>query len=65
MAPNLAESQHQMIHDMILSESLTQVEMADIAGCSERTIRNIATNVRLFQLIALTIRTSFFYIYER
>lgn len=48
MAPNLAESQHQLIHDMILSVYLTQVEMADVAGCSERTIRNIASNVRLF-----------------
>jgi len=47
MAPNLAESHHQLIHDMILSGSLTQVEMADVAGCSERTIRNLASNVRL------------------
>lgn len=48
MAPNLAESQHHLIRDMILDGSLTQVDMADAAGCSERTIRNIATNVRLF-----------------
>jgi transposase len=48
MAPNLAKSQHQLIHDMILSESLTQVEMADVAGCSERTIRNITSNVQLY-----------------
>lgn len=31
MAPNLAKSQHQLIHDMILSGSLTQIEMADVA----------------------------------
>jgi transposase len=48
MAPNLALSQHDLIRDMILDGSLTQAQMADVAGCSGRTIRNIATNVRLF-----------------
>jgi hypothetical protein len=48
MAPSLAESQHQLIRDMILSGSLTQVEMANVAGCSDRTIRNVRSNVRLF-----------------
>ena len=48
MAPNLALSQHDLIRDMILDGSLTQQQMADVAGCSDRTIRNIATNVRLF-----------------
>jgi transposase len=33
---------------MILDGSLTQVEMANAAGCSDRTIRNIDTNMRLF-----------------
>jgi hypothetical protein len=33
---------------MILDGALTQVDMVDAAGCSERTIPNIATNVRLF-----------------
>jgi hypothetical protein len=48
MAPNLAVSQHQLIRDMILSGSLKQADMAAVAGCSERTIRAIATNLRLF-----------------
>lgn len=48
MAPNLAASQHQLIGDMILSGSLKQADMADIAGCSDRAIRRIATNLRLF-----------------
>ena len=38
---NLAVSQHQLIYDMILSGCLTQVEMADVAHCSERMIRNM------------------------
>jgi transposase len=48
MAPNLARSQHDLIRDMILDGSLTQVKMANVAGCSDRTIRNIDTNMRLF-----------------
>jgi transposase len=48
MAPNLAVSQHDLVRDMLLDGSLTQVEMANVAGCSDRTIRNIATNLRLF-----------------
>jgi hypothetical protein len=35
MAPNLAASQHQLIGDMILSNSLKQADMTDVAGCSE------------------------------
>jgi hypothetical protein len=48
MVPNLAESQHQPIRDMILNESLTKSELANIAGCSDRTIQNTSSNVRLF-----------------
>jgi hypothetical protein len=48
MAPNLARSQHDLIRDMILDGSLTQVGMANVAGCSDRTIRNIGSNMRLF-----------------
>lgn len=48
MAPNLAESQHHLIRDMLLGGSLTQVEMTNFAGCSDRTIRNVGTNMRLF-----------------
>lgn len=43
MAPNLAVSQHDLIRDMLLDGSLTSVDMAKIAGCSDRIIRNIAT----------------------
>jgi transposase len=37
-----------MIRDMILDVSLKQRDMADAAGCSDRTIRNLAANVRAF-----------------
>jgi transposase len=50
MAPNLALSQREMISNMILSSSLKQTEMAAAAGCSERAIRRIRTNLRLFGL---------------
>lgn len=48
MAPNLAESQHNLIRDMLLDRSLKQIDMANIAGCSDRTIRNIASNLRVY-----------------
>ena len=48
MAPNLAESQHAEIHDMILSESLTAAQMAEVAGCSSRSIRTIRLDLRYF-----------------
>jgi transposase len=48
MAPHLAASQHNMICDMILSNSLTIAQMADAAGCSERSIRAIRSNLRCF-----------------
>jgi transposase len=48
MPANLAESQHVLIRDMILSKKLKQVEMAAVAGCSTRSIRNIASNFRIF-----------------
>jgi transposase len=48
MAPNLARSQHDLIRDMILDKSLSQVKIANVAGCSDRTIRNIGSNIRLF-----------------
>ncbi|KAM3086402.1 hypothetical protein ACMFMF_000352 [Clarireedia jacksonii] len=40
MAPNLADSQHDQIRDMILSKSLTTAQMVDIAGCSTRSRSN-------------------------
>lgn len=48
MAPNLAASQHELIRDMILSRSLTTAQMASVANCSERSIRHIRSNMRLF-----------------
>jgi hypothetical protein len=48
MAPHLAASQHELIRDMILSKSLKQVDMAAVAGCSDRSIRAIASNLRCF-----------------
>jgi DNA-binding CsgD family transcriptional regulator len=48
MAPHLAVSQREMIHAMILSKSLTTAQMADAAECSERSIRAIQLNLRLF-----------------
>jgi transposase len=50
MAPRLAASQHDMIRDMIVSKSLKVVEMAAAASCSDRTIRNIRSNLRCFGL---------------
>jgi hypothetical protein len=48
MAPNLAASQHAMIHDMIVSETLSAAQMADVAGCSKRSIKYIRSNLRCF-----------------
>lgn len=48
MAPNLAASQHGLIRDMIISRSLTTARMADVAGCSTRSIKAIRSNLRYF-----------------
>jgi hypothetical protein len=48
MAPNLAASQHELIRDMILSNVLTTAQMADVAGCSDRSIRHIRSNLECF-----------------
>jgi hypothetical protein len=48
MAPRLPPAKLQFIHDMIQSKSLTTSQMADAAECSERTIKNIRKNLRLF-----------------
>jgi hypothetical protein len=48
MAPRLAASQHDMISDMIASKSLKTIDMAAAAGCSDRTIRSIRSNLRCF-----------------
>jgi transposase len=48
MAPRLAASQHNIISDMITSKSLKTINMAAAAGCSDRTIRSIRSNLRYF-----------------
>jgi transposase len=48
MAPNLAVSQHDLIRDMILDQTLTTTEMATNAGCSERSIKAIKSNLAHF-----------------
>jgi len=52
MAPHLATSQHQLIGDMLRSNRLTKkikrVDIAAIAGCSDRSVRAIASNLRYF-----------------
>jgi len=37
-----------MIRDMILSKSLTTKQMAEVAGCSTQSIKNIRSNLRYF-----------------
>jgi transposase len=48
MAPTLAASQHAIIHDMIVSGDLSTKQMADVAGCSDRSIKHIRSNLRCF-----------------
>jgi hypothetical protein len=47
MAPNLAESQHAQIRDMILS-NCPPAEIADVVGCSERSVFAIQSNLHHF-----------------
>ena len=49
MAPYLALSTLELIHDMINSdEPLTTFQMAAAAGCSKRAIKRIHSNLKLF-----------------
>jgi transposase len=48
MAPNLAPSKHEFIHDMIRSGELSISEMAEAAGCNKSTILRISSNIRMF-----------------
>jgi transposase len=48
MAPNLATSQHAMIHDMVVSGDLSTKQIADVAGCSDRSVKHIRWNIRCF-----------------
>jgi hypothetical protein len=49
MAPRLAISQLILIRDMLVSgEPLTASQIAEAASCSERSVKNIRSNLRLF-----------------
>ena len=48
MAPNLAAAQHDHIRDMIVSGSLTCLQMGEAAGCSSRSVKSISENLRCF-----------------
>jgi transposase len=48
MAPNLTPSQHAIIHDMIVSGTLSAPQMAEASRCSERSIKHIRSNLRYF-----------------
>jgi len=47
MAPDLASSTLEFyIHDMIRSNELTAAQMAEAAGCNERMITKLRSNIR-------------------
>jgi hypothetical protein len=48
MAPNLASSQHDLIHDMIVDKKLNTGQIADLAECSECLIKAIRSNLNYF-----------------
>lgn len=48
MAPRLAASQLEFIHDMISSGLLSTSQMSEAAGCSKRSIIDICSKLRLF-----------------
>jgi transposase len=48
MAPNLAESQHAMIGDMISSKLFKANEIAGAASCSSRSVYAIKSNIQCF-----------------
>lgn len=48
MAPNLAASQRNLIYDMLVTSSHTADTIADIAGCSTRSVKAIRSNIRAF-----------------
>ena len=48
MPTNLANSQHEQIRDMILSESLTNHQIASVARCTRCSVQNIRSNFRCF-----------------
>jgi hypothetical protein len=58
MAPNVAESTLELIHNKMLSGELTTSQIAEAAGWSKRAIIRIQSNLQLFSTIeALSIKT--------
>jgi len=47
MAPNLPESSHEMIRDMIISK-FENAEIAKAVGCGPNTVRNIRLNLYIY-----------------
>jgi hypothetical protein len=50
MAPNLAESQHAMIGDIISSKLFKTDEIAGAASCSSRSVYAIRSNICQIEL---------------
>ena len=48
MAPNLAAAQREQIHAMIQAGHFTADQIAQVAGCSSRSVKAIRSNVRAF-----------------
>jgi transposase len=48
MAPNLAPSKHILIRDMIEDRGFTNEQIADAASCTDRTVKAIDRNIRIF-----------------
>jgi hypothetical protein len=48
MAPNLASSQHDLIHNIIVDKKLKTRQMANVAKCSKRSIKAIRSNPYYF-----------------
>lgn len=48
MAPNLAIAQREQIYAMIQAGHLTAAQMADVVGCSKRSVKAIRSNIRAF-----------------
>jgi len=48
MAPHMADSQRNLVHDMIVGSSHTANEIANVAGCSARSVKSIRSNIRTF-----------------
>jgi hypothetical protein len=48
MAPRLAQSKHSLISDMLGSKSFKAHRIAEVAGCSTRSVYAIKSNIRQY-----------------